>query len=125
MLVGKCSWELSGRKLHRKIKSHKLRPERRDLRFPRTLRGNVFDRGAMGLRPTKVMKNAICPRPLPLEAPTSPLSSRPSVPGFPAKRHLTRPRYRKFGVAWWRALPWRAVGSAVSFSVLTHPTKPS
>ena len=28
MLVGRCSWELSGRKLQRKIKSHKLRPER-------------------------------------------------------------------------------------------------
>jgi hypothetical protein len=24
MLVGRCSWELSGRKLHRKIKGHKL-----------------------------------------------------------------------------------------------------
>jgi hypothetical protein len=24
MLVGECSWELSGRKLHRKTKSHKL-----------------------------------------------------------------------------------------------------
>ena len=33
MLVGSCSWELSGRALQRKIKSHKLRAQSRDLQF--------------------------------------------------------------------------------------------
>src|SRR5450631_2154093 len=36
MLVGRCSRGLSGRELQRKIKSHNLRPERRDLRCANT-----------------------------------------------------------------------------------------
>jgi hypothetical protein len=40
------------------------------------LRSTIFDRGVMGLRPTKVMKNASVQQPLSLERLPFPLSSR-------------------------------------------------
>jgi hypothetical protein len=46
MLIGRCYWELSGRKLQRKKKSQKLRAKPRDLQFPfRVLTGSPGLRG--------------------------------------------------------------------------------
>jgi hypothetical protein len=70
MLVGRCSREFSGRKLQRKIKSHKLRAKPKDLHF----RGPFVE--ARSLRFTQ---NCHLDR---------------SVPGFPATLHWKRPRVR-------------------------------
>jgi hypothetical protein len=42
MLVGRCFWELSGRKLHRKIKKSQTPTEAEGSAVLRTFPGNVF-----------------------------------------------------------------------------------
>ena len=63
MLVGRCSWELSGRKLHRKTKKSQTSSEAEGSAVPRTSPGNaeyytqnkivISTGGVIGLRSTQ------------------------------------------------------------------------
>jgi hypothetical protein len=77
MLVGRCSWELSGRKLYRKIKKSQTPGKPRDLQF----RGPLLE-----TRNTMLKQNCH------LACPGVPWDR--GVPEFPATLHWKRPRVR-------------------------------
>jgi hypothetical protein len=105
MLVGRCSWELSGRKLQRKIKKSQTPSAAEGSAVPRTFLGNTESRPAKELssRPerTRISCHAA------LETTACAAFSTESRMKFTNATNINR----KFGVAQWRDLRVLFLGS--------------